>query len=65
MLVSDIRIGPESFAKHISGYNITSPVQQHLQDLEGLFLQPDTHSMLAKFARLEVDFKGAETRYDA
>jgi hypothetical protein len=32
--------------------------------LEGFFFQPDAHSALAKFARVEIDFESAETYYE-
>ncbi len=38
-------------------------LEQYFQDLEGFFFEPDAHSVLAKFARVEIDFEGAETHY--
>jgi hypothetical protein len=39
-------------------------LEQHFQDLEGFLFQPDAHSVLAKFARVEIDFERAETYYE-
>jgi len=39
-------------------------LQQHFQDSEWFFFQPDAHSALAKFARVEIDFESAETYYE-
>src|SRR6266851_450010 len=34
--------GPESFLKFLASYDLAVVLKQHRQDLEGLFLQPDS-----------------------
>src|SRR4029077_21254529 len=39
--------GPEFFLKFPAGYHLAGVLKQHRQDLEGLFLKPDSEPVLA------------------
>ena len=47
-------VGPEFLPDRLTGYDLTRTFQQHLEDLEGLFLEPDAVSVFVQFARFEV-----------
>jgi hypothetical protein len=51
---------PQFFAQFFTGNDGTGTFEKDSQNGKGLVLQPDTASMLAKFARFEVGFKYSE-----
>ncbi|OLB20919.1 MAG: hypothetical protein AUH16_03685 [Acidobacteria bacterium 13_2_20CM_57_7] len=61
MLVADDCVGPKFFLERLPGDHLPSIHDQHFQNLEGLFFQPDAHSIFANFARDQIDLERPET----
>jgi len=47
--------------ERLPGDHLPSIHDQHFQNLEGLFFQPDAHSIFANFARDQIDLERPET----
>jgi len=52
---------PQLFLQLFASYHLASSLQQHRQDLEGLFLQPDAQAMFAQFSSAKIHLKNSET----
>jgi hypothetical protein len=53
--------GPEFFLKFLASYNLAGVVQQQSQNLERLFLKPDSQTVLAQLAGAQVEFEYPKT----
>src|SRR5216683_3891751 len=53
--------GPEFFLKFLASYDLAGMLQQHRQDLEGLFLKANSQAVLAQFASAKIQFENAKT----
>ena len=53
--------GPEFFLKFLATYDLAGVLKQHRQDLEGLFLEPDSQAVLAQFASAKIQLENSKT----
>src|SRR5713101_9864120 len=53
--------GPEFFLKFLASYDLAGMLQQHRQDLKGLFLKANSQAVLAQFASAKIQFENAKT----
>jgi hypothetical protein len=53
-------VGPEPSLDIFARHQVAWPLQEHNQDSQGLTLQPDFDSVLAKLVCVKVQFKGSE-----
>jgi hypothetical protein len=51
---------PELFLKFLASYDLAGMLKQHRQDLEGLFLKPDSYAMLAQLTSGEIQFENSK-----
>jgi hypothetical protein len=52
--------GPELFLKFLACDYLAGVLEQHNQDAEGLFLEPDSEPVLAQFASAKIQFENSE-----
>jgi len=53
--------GPECFLNFLASYDLAGVLKQHRQDLEGLFLKPNSQAVLAQFASAKIQFENPKT----
>jgi hypothetical protein len=53
---------PEFRTQFFPGHNFTGSLQQDCQDVEGLFLKLDPHSLLVQLARAQVHLEHSESQ---
>ena len=53
--------GPELLLELLASYDLAGMLEQHRQDLEGLFLKPDSQAVLAQFASAKIQFENPKT----
>jgi hypothetical protein len=52
--------GPQLFLEFFTRYDLAGMLQQHRQDLEGLFLQPDPQAMFAQFSGANIHLENSK-----
>jgi hypothetical protein len=53
--------GPEGLVQLLARYNITSALDEHHQDLQGLFLEVDLSVIGPQFSRLSIELEVCKT----
>jgi hypothetical protein len=53
--------GPEFFLHLFARYDFAAMLQQHQQNLKGLFLKPDLQTVLAQFTGSKIHLEDAKT----
>jgi hypothetical protein len=53
--------GPEFLLKFLATDDLAGVLEQHRQDPEGLFLEPDSQAALAQFASTKIHFENPKT----
>jgi len=53
--------GPEFLLKFLATDDLAGVLEQHRQDLEGLFLKPDSQAALAQFASTKIHLENPKT----
>jgi hypothetical protein len=56
------RLWPKSFAKFLPDHQLSRFLQEHRQQLEGLFLQPDPFAKLREFAGSKIGFENSKLK---
>jgi hypothetical protein len=54
--------GPKVFLKFLASYDLAGMLKEHRQNLEGLFLKPNSQAVLAQLACLKIQFEYPETQ---
>jgi hypothetical protein len=58
---TNVPAGPQPLADAVAGDHVSRLLEQEMQDLERLVLQPRASVRRAQLAGIEVEFKGAES----
>jgi hypothetical protein len=54
--------GPEFLLKFLASYDLARVLEQHRQELDGLFLKPYSQAVLAQFAGAKIQFENPKTQ---
>jgi len=57
--------GPEFFLKFLASYDLAGVLQQHRQELEGLFLKANSQVALAQFASAKIQLENPKSELPA
>src|SRR5271155_4263827 len=52
--------GPELFLQLLARYHLAGTLQEHREELEGLFLQPDAQAMFAQFPSAKIHLENSK-----
>jgi hypothetical protein len=52
--------GPEFFLQLLARYHLAGVLDQHGQDLKGLFLKPDAQPVLTQFPGTKIQFENSK-----